>query len=771
MKKSSCPSKNPTQFITNSIISVAALFLLSCGAVADETWLGTTDNQWTTPGNWSTTLPTASDMVVYNSSSTANLSNYLAQGFSIKGLAISNNATFSVNGSVLTNGAGGIDMSQDSAGTVTLNSPLVVNGNQNWTMATAGGFLTIVGSVSGAGNIAVSAPVNTLSLKSSNSFSGTFTLNSGSVYAYSPGAFSTNLTTVANGTRILFTTGSGSVNGTIPGSFVINGAGPALDAGTAGTLFSGSISLGSASTIRSLANGNYTLTGPVLGNNFNLTCTTTGNSTNTISGPITLGSGALLPGGSVIGSTLRLTSSGNSWSGGTTITIGTLQIGDGANNGFLPGNVAVNSGLLNFLVAPSTSQTYSGVISGAGGVYKDGLGALYLTATNTFSGSITNNGGPLWFNGSTNWGTGVKIIACINNLVGAGIHLNGTNGNLIFPSTITWWASQNQGAIFNEAGSNVIAGPINVGQGGGDAYLVVNAGTLVLNGAVALGGATPARNLILGGTGNGLALGAISSGGLSLVKADSGTWTLAAANSYGVSGVGTTTVSNGTLVVNSQILASGSTNTLTVQGGTLAGYGIIKSPTIITTGGTLALGSGIGTMTIQNSLSLAGSNIMKIAKNSGVTTNDLISGLTHITYGGTLVVQSSGSGFAGGDTFRLFSAGSYSGSFGSIILPALGGSLTWDTSTLGSNGQIKITSSAPLFSTPPVRLSDGNVQVSFSGSSGAAYRLWASTNVVVRPITSTWTLLSSGTFGGSPISYSDLSATNFRSRYYVVSTP
>ena len=55
----------------------------------------------------------------------------------------------------------------------------------------------------------------------------------------------------------------------------------------------------------------------------------------------------------------------NAWSGGTTISGGTLQIGDGATNAVLPGNVT-NNATLTFNVANGTNAAYNAVISGTG---------------------------------------------------------------------------------------------------------------------------------------------------------------------------------------------------------------------------------------------------------------------------------------------------------------------------------------------------------------------------------------------------------------------
>jgi hypothetical protein len=69
----------------------AALSAVSLCVRADQIWIGTADNQWTTAANWSgSASPGAADAVIYNNLSTGNLSNWLSQPFSIKGLVVSN---------------------------------------------------------------------------------------------------------------------------------------------------------------------------------------------------------------------------------------------------------------------------------------------------------------------------------------------------------------------------------------------------------------------------------------------------------------------------------------------------------------------------------------------------------------------------------------------------------------------------------------------------------------------------------------------------------
>jgi hypothetical protein len=69
-------------------------------------------------------------------------------------------------------------------------------------------------------------------------------------------------------------------------------------------------------------------------------------------------------------------------------------------------------------------------------------------------------------------------------------------------------------------------------------------------------------------------------------------------------------------------------------------------------------------------------------------------------------------------------------------------------------------------------LGGGQVQLVFTGSqSGATYHLWTSTNLALKPITTTWTLLTNGTFGASPVTYVDPGTNNYSTRFYVITEP
>ena len=84
----------------------------------------------------------------------------------------------------------------------------------------------------------------------------------------------------------------------------------------------------------------------------------------------------------------------NTYSGATTISAGTVQLGNGAggNDGSIAGNIINNAALVYDLFG---SQTYGGAISGTGSLTQAGTAALVLTGSNTYSGGTTISAGVL----------------------------------------------------------------------------------------------------------------------------------------------------------------------------------------------------------------------------------------------------------------------------------------------------------------------------------------------------------------------------------------
>jgi autotransporter-associated beta strand protein len=179
-----------------------------------------------------------------------------------------------------------------------------------------------------------------------------------------------------------------------------------------------------------------------------------------------------------------------------------------------------------------------------------------------------------------------------------------------------------------------------------------------------------------------------------MTKSGSGTVTLAgvASNSFD----GAIIISNGTLRITSphaatnnsiiQVLSGATLDVASVAGGwhlisgeTLAGNGTNKGAITIDAGATLLAGlSGTDTspMNFNSALTLSGTTVLTLNRTNTLNVTRL-TGVTTLTYGGTLKVLNAGPDLQAGDTFTLFSASAYSGSFSNLLLPALGYGLAW----------------------------------------------------------------------------------------------
>ncbi|MDL2286665.1 autotransporter-associated beta strand repeat-containing protein, partial [Desulfococcaceae bacterium OttesenSCG-928-F15] len=82
----------------------------------------------------------------------------------------------------------------------------------------------------------------------------------------------------------------------------------------------------------------------------------------------------------------------NTYTGGTSISGGTLQIGAGGASGSIKGDIENN---FELVFNRSDEVSYSNIISGTGSVEKAGSGTLILSGTNTYSGGTTVSDGKI----------------------------------------------------------------------------------------------------------------------------------------------------------------------------------------------------------------------------------------------------------------------------------------------------------------------------------------------------------------------------------------
>ena len=331
--------------------------------------------------------------------------------------------------------------------------------------------------------------------------------------------------------------------------------------------------------------------------------------TGTISGP-----GLLSKEG---GGRLTLDNTSATWTGGTRIRGGILELGRRGSNGLLPGtlgdpsSVVIHSGAtLRF--NRGSSKSFFDIISGAGGITiaNTPTATVRLVSDSTYTGPTTISSGTLMIGQGSSSQPGSIVSSIVNN-----------SGTL----------------AFNRVEDLTYAGAIN-------------------------------------GTG-------------AVTKQAAGRLTLTGTHTY----TGATTVGAGTLLVNGIIGASAVTIT---TGGTLGGNGTVNGPVTVQSTGHLAPGVSIGALTISNSLTLSGRTVMEL--NATARTNDVVRGLTTVTYGGTLTLSNLSGTITASNAFKLFNANTYRGVFGTLMPATPAPGLAWNTNTLATDGTLRLVSTSPV---------------------------------------------------------------------------
>jgi fibronectin-binding autotransporter adhesin len=578
-------------------------------------------------------------------------------------LALVGNGQLNSAGSVVDNGTfdiSGLATTSTTIGNLS-GSGAVVLGSRTLIVNTTG-TSTFSGNISGAGGLTTGG-AGTFILSGNNNYTGATNVTAGTLQAGSTTAFAPSSDFTASGTLALngfantikslagagsVTTGAatgiltiangGTFSGGITGSGGLNLTGGTLQLTTASSAntYSGQTTVSNSGILQSGANGALSSSSPiVLQGAAQLNLSTFSNTIFSLSGGTNtlalLGSGSTLTisngsnGGTFAGQiqgagALNLTggtlilSNENSYTGGTTITSGTLKLAAPAGE-LLPTGPVVDNG--TFDISLLTSSTTIGNLSGSGAVV---LGSNTLivntTGTSTFSGNISGNGG------LTTGGTGSTLtLSGNNNYTGA---TNVTAGTLQAGSTTAFAPGSN----FTVAGTlalNSFANTINSLSGAGNVTTGSAAGILtVANGGTFSGGIT-------------------GSGGLNLTG---GTLTLSGTNTYS----GGTTITSGTLA--------------------LSGAGTINSAGTVTDNGAFDI-SGITPATSQTIGNLSGSGVVTlgtrtlIVNTTGTSTfSGNITGTGGLTTGGA------------GSTFTLSGNNIYTGATNVTVGTLQAGSTT-----------------------------------------------------------------------------------------------
>jgi len=153
----------------------------------------------------------------------------------------------------------------------------------------------------------------------------------------------------------------------------------------------------------------------------------------------------------------------NTYTGITTITAGTLQVGNGSTTGSVTGDIINHTSLI---FNRSNALTYSGIISDSGTLTQAGTGTLTLTGANTYTGGTTISAGTLQIG---NGGTTGSIVGDITN--NAALRFNRSDA-LTYTGVIS-----GSGALTKIGSGTLTLTGGNTYTGGTN----INAGTLAIN--------------------------------------------------------------------------------------------------------------------------------------------------------------------------------------------------------------------------------------------------------------------------------------------------
>ncbi len=425
--------------------------------------------------------------------------------------------------------------------------------------------------------------------------------------------------------------------------------------------------------------------------------------------PAVSGSGSLTQMGTGILTVLG----SNSYSGGTTISRGTLHVGNGGSGASIGGTSnMLNNGSLVF--NHGDGVTFSPVISGSGSLAQTGTGVLTLAGSNSYNGGTTISGGAVSLN-NANALPNSTVMVSVNN----GLLFNSNSGAI---TTFNVGGLAGSGSIILADGSYPVVLSAG-GDGAGTTYSGVlggsgglnkigsgmlrlsntansySGGTMINMGTISFAnGALGSGNITFGGgtlqwavgntqdvsasvapislglaaifdtNGNNVSLAAALGGSGNLIKVGNGILTLAGGNSYS----GGTAISAGAISLNNANALPNSTVTVSVNNG-------------------LLFNSSSGAITTFNLGGLAGSGSIILADGSypvvlsaggngaGTTYSGVLGGSGGLTKtgSGTLTLSNAANAYSGGTTINMGTISFANGALGSGNITFGGGTLQW----------------------------------------------------------------------------------------------
>ena len=379
----------------------------------------------------------------------------------------------------------------------------------------------------------------------------------------------------------------------------------------------------------------------------------------------------------------------NTYTGGTTISAGTLQIGSGGTTGSLSTSSAiVDNAALKFYRSNTMTQgvDFASNITGTGTVTQSGSGKTILTGANNYSGVTTVQAGTLQFGTVSSLYNGVGGSWTVGNIIvnsGATLALNvGGAGEFAAADLNTIKALGNGAGGFmngstlgidttNAGGTFTPTTAITDTNGGANSIGLtkLGTGTLILTLAPTYTG----RTIVLGGS---LQINAPLTVGINGLTVASGatmsaTALTVASSSVSVASGGSLSVGGAFTATNTSILLDGTLTSPTVTlytGTVISGTGTLHGD-LINTSGVVAPGHSPGTLTVNGNFTQGRNGTFQLQVGS-VNWFDQLNVSGRASLGGTLQVQNwAGNTLSYGQQVAFLHAGSIVGSFDSITMP------------------------------------------------------------------------------------------------------
>ena len=486
-----------------------AIRAASIGSGQDVTsFLTVTSGTWTGSGALTVASAGATSVFQLDGGSVSSLSSTIGTGVSDIGNQDVSNGSARINGGTWTTTNGLVLGTAGGTGSLTLSGGAVNSGSATIgdDLGSTGSAVVTGGTWSNSGDLTVgSAGTGTLSMSGAGTVvvggtlfrgtGGTINLSSGGTLQIgnggNSGALGNDLTN--EGTLVFNRSGTSDHTHVIDGSGAVvkQGAGALVLSGANGWAGSTSIdggvlelgntaALGSTSSI-SFGGGTLRFTSFNTNDYSNLFNTSGGQSfkLDTNNETVTLdsvvaGSGSTLE--KLGGGTLILAED-NTYTGTTTVTGGTLQVGAGGATGSIAGNLLNNAAVV---FNRSNDLDYGGVISGSGALEQLGSGTLTLSGANAYAGGTTLSAGTLSLGNADAIGSSGTI-----SFAGGALQFTSANAT-DYSGRFSTAASQDYKLDTN--GRNVTLGANLTSVGGSLEKL--GAGTLTLSGANSFAGGT-----------------------------------------------------------------------------------------------------------------------------------------------------------------------------------------------------------------------------------------------------------------------------------------